>query len=108
MYRIKRNKVKLWEKQVFKDPNKSIASGILQFRIVCYQALAYCSISGIGSGRAGGGYSPPRLESGGALPPRREVYNDNILYTVVLYVRVHSILVNCLHVLNLLKLVNRM
>ena len=35
------------------------------------------------------------------------VHNDDLLYTVVLYVRVQSILVDRLHVLNLLKLVNR-
>ena len=59
--------------------------------------LRCCDVlfSGVGSGGAGG------------LAPRHEVYNDDLLYTVVLYVRVHSILVNRLHVLNMLKLVNR-
>ena len=77
--------------------------------------------SGVGSGGAGGAAAPPDLRAGGQSPPSCEVsifhflskpytlsYKDDLLYTVVLYVRVHSTLVNCLHVLKLLKLMNRM
>ena len=80
-----------------------------------YFSENFDGISGAESGGAGGGAAarPPGFESGGVLSifhflskPYTLSYKDDLLYTVVLYVRVHSILVNCLQVLKQLKLVN--